>query len=747
MVTFSDLNGNYFWTKAGYNPATAIIDKNTLPSEMIQVGTLQYRGFTMPGTNTLVYGDNFKSNGGAYDGLITYRFFGTTSNVAGSKFTNETKASVREAMNDVESFANIKFQEVAANVTKSDYYIKETTSGLGAGYVGSGNALNPTANYQKFSAEYSVLLQEFGHGLGLDGDNMGFNDPGKNVELTVMDNSRFFGMDGFGLYDVATLQAAYGVNRNYMAGNTTYTISETEITITDNGVQKEKEIIPNMVDFIYNSSNSKAPTGETAIGDMNAISSSRYKKVIWDGGGNDTLEFQSKAGKSTVIDIREGAENASKMSQSFTDYAIKAWKIIDGKNVYEDAKFADAPMKIWAAFGANIENATGGAGNDAMYGNTMNNVLTGKDGTDTLVGNKGNDTLIGGAHKDTYIFAAGDGQDVVRDSGDNVLNISGKVLSGAASLVSGSTYKLSVGGTDYSLTKVATGLKVTTGSDSVLLENFQSGDFGITLPSTNPTTPTTPPAPVVPTPKGNELLFSDANSKYAVGAVQSGVNPQNIDVSKILAATNKISGTLDGTAQNFLFNLDSATNSITTDIRLGAGNDYAGFTFTKSVSHDVRVFGEEGNDTLLYLSTSGKGSAVLNGGYGNDILLGAGAASYLYGSPGDDTLYSGSTYSQLTGGEGKDSIYLLNANSQDNIYFGVGASTKASSDIVYSFNSSQDLLQLTELGVQHFVAEEQGKNTIIHNADNSFYLTLVGGDMNNLQHAVVMASGSSLDII
>ena len=64
---------------------------------------------------------------------------------------------------------------------------------------------------------------------------------------------------------------------------------------------------------------------------------------------------------------------------------------------------------------ANIENATGGGGNDALTGNSAVNTLTGGGGDDTLTGT-GNDTLIGGTGDDTYNVKAGD--TIVENSGE-----------------------------------------------------------------------------------------------------------------------------------------------------------------------------------------------------------------------------------------------------------------------------------------------------------------------------------------
>ncbi len=65
--------------------------------------------------------------------------------------------------------------------------------------------------------------------------------------------------------------------------------------------------------------------------------------------------------------------------------------------------------------GAGNDVLMGGGGNDALNGGAGNDQLNGGTGNDTLNGGTGNDVLSGGAGNDTFVFAAGDGRDVVLD--------------------------------------------------------------------------------------------------------------------------------------------------------------------------------------------------------------------------------------------------------------------------------------------------------------------------------------------
>ena len=56
----------------------------------------------------------------------------------------------------------------------------------------------------------------------------------------------------------------------------------------------------------------------------------------------------------------------------------------------------------------NIENVTGGSGNDTLTGSAGSNNLSGGAGNDTLNGNGGTDVMVGGIGDDTYITDGGD---------------------------------------------------------------------------------------------------------------------------------------------------------------------------------------------------------------------------------------------------------------------------------------------------------------------------------------------------
>ncbi|WP_457090016.1 M10 family metallopeptidase [Microvirga sp. P5_D2] len=104
-------------------------------------------------------------------------------------------------------------------------------------------------------------------------------------------------------------------------------------------------------------------------------------KVIWDGGGRDTVTA-SHLQEKVSIDLTGGS-----------------WSYIGAK-----ASSITAANQVWIGHFTVIENAIGGAGGDKLRGNDEANLLGGRGGNDTLIGLSGRDRLFGGAGADTFTF-------------------------------------------------------------------------------------------------------------------------------------------------------------------------------------------------------------------------------------------------------------------------------------------------------------------------------------------------------
>ena len=91
---------------------------------------------------------------------------------------------------------------------------------------------------------------------------------------------------------------------------------------------------------------------------------------------------------------------------------------------------------------ANIENLiVTGDGRNA-FGNSLDNIISGSSSKQTIDGGAGNDVLTGGGGADTFVFAKGNGTDLITDFGrDDIIRLDGYGITSFDHLVSTSTQK------------------------------------------------------------------------------------------------------------------------------------------------------------------------------------------------------------------------------------------------------------------------------------------------------------------
>jgi Ca2+-binding RTX toxin-like protein len=112
--------------------------------------------------------------------------------------------------------------------------------------------------------------------------------------------------------------------------------------------------------------------------------------------GNDVFDEGAATSGSDTINGGAGIDRVSYASRTVA-VTIK----LDGTLTSGEANEKDKIM-------ADVENATGGSGDDIIVGSAVDNVLDGGAGDDTISGGLGNDTLIGGLGNDTLKGEAGD---------------------------------------------------------------------------------------------------------------------------------------------------------------------------------------------------------------------------------------------------------------------------------------------------------------------------------------------------
>ena len=90
-----------------------------------------------------------------------------------------------------------------------------------------------------------------------------------------------------------------------------------------------------------------------------------------------------------------------------------AVKIINASKRTKAVKITGNDLANTISGGSKNDTLYGGKGNDSLVGNAGNDKIYGGKGDDILTGGKGNDSLWGDAGADTFIYASGDGKDVI----------------------------------------------------------------------------------------------------------------------------------------------------------------------------------------------------------------------------------------------------------------------------------------------------------------------------------------------
>lgn len=297
-------------------------------------------------------------------------------------------AATRSALQTWANVANISFGEVA-----------DTSSNVGDFRFAFSSALESTtwgrssypSNYWAIAADvwinstqgsdtdwyagtsnFGSLIHEVGHGLGLKHPG-NYNGTGNGTPPFIQASLDFRN------YSIMSYQ--YPANNWYWDSTTRtsiYVYPETPMVYDIQAIQ-----------YLYG-----ANTSFHAGNDSYTFSpTTPFYKTIWDAGGTDTIDV-SNFSLACSISLIPGTYS------SIAYYS-------------PDASHFNGTNDLGIAFGATIENAIGGSGNDTLIGNNANNSLDGGAGNDTLYGGPGNDIFdwSSSSRAGDDIFYGGTGDD------------------------------------------------------------------------------------------------------------------------------------------------------------------------------------------------------------------------------------------------------------------------------------------------------------------------------------------------
>ena len=372
------------------------------------------------------------------------------------------------------------------------------------------------------------------------------------------------------------------------------------------------------------------------------------------------------------------------------------------------------------------DDLRGGSGDDTIVGLAGNDVLSGGAGNDALSGGDGDDTfLVAGAEAKGDSFNGGLGLDTISVTGTADVTLT-SFNSTASSIEAWQGNGAAIVGTTAIDTISLAGLSSISGlafvdggggddilTGSNLADDLRGGAGNDTLIGLAGND-------ILSGGAGNDILSGgDGNDTLIGGAGNDALQGGAGDDAFVIAGTEGQGDTFDGgagtdtmsvtgTGNTTLSNFDAAASSI--EVWQGNGlavvgttaGDALNFSGLNAVSGLAYVDGGGGNDTIIGTSLADD----LRGGGGNDSLGGGAGNDALSGAAGDDVLSGGAGADTLTGGTGKDTFVYLSASE--------------GGDTISGFVVVDDTLQISAAGFGgNLVAGQQlvAGTTFISNAD------------------------------
>ena len=278
------------------------------------------------------------------------------------------------------------------------YYPSSTHPDGGDIWLATSSSAATDNNWAVGSYNYQALIHELGHALGLshpfdgsvvldDAHNnrqysiMAYNDAPNSLYLDVTYDGQTHFWQAYNVvpdtpmvYDIAAIQYLYGANMSYHTGGDVYTFDP----------------------------------------------STPFLRTIWDAGGNDTISVANFT-RGCLINLAPGSYSSISIpSDSGAGYN---WSKAPPTPTY------DGTNNLGIAYGAVIENAIGGSGDDMLFGNSANNTLQGNGGFNILDGGEGIDSAVYTGNFSDYniaVLTGGNNYSVVAKNGsltDSVLNM------------------------------------------------------------------------------------------------------------------------------------------------------------------------------------------------------------------------------------------------------------------------------------------------------------------------------------
>lgn len=403
-------------------------------------------------------------------------------------------------------------------------------------------------------------------------------------------------------------------------------------------------------DLLFGGDGQDVLTG--GAGDDQVFGQAGNDRMIWNPGDGTDLNEGGDGVDSVEVNGGNGDEvftvaaNGSRVRFDRTSPAPFSLDIGTSENLVVNANGGNDTVTAGNGL-AGLINLTfnGGAGNDTLAGGDGNDVLNGGDGNDIVNGGRGNDTALLGAGDDTFVWNPGDGSDVVEgQDGFDTMQFNGANVNEQINLSANGqrlkfsrdvgTVTMDVNGTEQ-VNFAAMG-----GTDSITVNNLAGTDVSkvnIDLAAT--------PGDSVGDGQSDRIAVAGTNMADVIGiSGNSGVVgitglASLVNIRGAESADQLIVSALGG---NDTINASGLQTAMMLTIDGGTGND--------------QIVGSAGADVLI----GGDGNDVITGGLGSDqAVLGAGDDTFVW-NPGDGS-------DTVDGQSGNDTLQFNGSNANENM--------------------------------------------------------------------------------
>ena len=397
---------------------------------------------------------------------------------------------------------------------------------------------------------------------------------------------------------------------------------------------------------------------------------------------------------------------------------------VTGTNNNDGVAFGNTGDDVIVGFGGNDaivgfngnDFLDGGDGNDFVFGSQDDDIVLGGAGDDVVRGDNeaagnGNDIIIGGTGNDllkgdgdglvgadTFVFAAGDGSDVIQDfqTGVDTLDFS------------------AFGDVDINVSQQGGDALVSVGDVNVTLQgvdadDLSDGDFAL----------------------GNNVALEDDGEEVEI--VEEEVEEV---VEEEVVIENDGNGNAAGGRNAADFGIDAPAAPAA--VQQTVANAQGGLTVTGTNNNDGVAFGNTGDDVIVGFGGNDaivgfNGNDFLDGGDGNDFVFGSQDDDIVLGGAGDDVVRgdneaAGNGNDIIIGGTGND---LLKGDGDglvgaDTFVFAAGDG----SDVIQDFQTGVDTLDFSAFGDVDINVSQQGGDALVSVGDVN--VTLQGVDADDL---------------